>query len=156
MDEYISKPIRATELYDLIELQTGHRSTGQTTQARTVREPKERVIDWERAFDTVGGDKQLLSDLIQVFLKDRNSMVSNIESAIENQNPDGLRLSAHSLRGALNHLGAKETAYLASKLEQLGTADSLGAVTEEASSLLQELKSSLEAVTKEMSDFLET
>ena len=83
-------------------------------------------------------------------------MVSNIEAAIENQNADGLRLSAHSLRGALNHLGAKETAYLASKLEQLGTGDSSGEVTDEASSLLQELKSSLEAVTKEMSDFLET
>lgn len=156
MDEYISKPIRAIELYDLIEQQTGYRSTVQTTQIRSVNQEKKRTIDWERAFETVGGDKQLLSDLIKVFLKDSDSMVSNIEAAIQNQNADGLRLSAHSLRGALNHLGAKDSAYLASKVEQLGSVEAFQDQIDEAVELLAQLKASLEPVTQEMNDFLGT
>ncbi len=105
MDEYISKPIRATDLYALVDRMTGHRSTlGSHESASPVR--KLRLVDWEQAFDTVGGDRQLLTDLLEVFLRDRESMIQNIGRAISDQNGKELRLNAHSIKGALTHLAA--------------------------------------------------
>jgi len=62
----------------------------------------------------------LLLDLIQVFIEERDNMLGQIKQAIESGNPAALRLSAHALKGAMDHLGAKSLASLARKLEVLG------------------------------------
>jgi len=153
MDEYISKPVRAGELYELIELQTGHRSTI-TTKSNEISEPS-RIVDWESAFETVGGDRELLADLIKVFLKDRDAWVGRIQKAIEEEKPEEVRLNAHSIRGALTHLGAKEPAKLAGKLEQIGADGDLARDRKEVVEAFEELKNSLGPLSTEMTHFME-
>ena len=58
MDEYLSKPIRAQSLYAMIDRLTGHHTTVNTSQPEA--EPTVSAIDWEAAFETVGGDQGLL------------------------------------------------------------------------------------------------
>jgi CheY-like chemotaxis protein len=149
MDEYIAKPFRAGELYDLINRQTGYRSTVQSSPNGSAPSA-DRLVDWERAFETVGGDQQLLCDLINVFLKDRDSMVANIEKAITARNDKELRLSAHSIKGALTHLGAKQSALLATKLEEMGSSQTLDNVEQ----VFEEFSKSLEPLVEEMTRFM--
>lgn len=148
MDEYISKPIRANDLYALVDRMTGRHSDVDATKQSSL--PKVRLIDWEQAFETVGGDRQLLTDLLTVFLRDRNSMVQNIETAIKEQNSKELRLSAHSIKGALTHLGARESAKLAMQLEELGTKQNL----QNAEKIFSEFELSLGPLCEEMEEFL--
>ena len=153
MDEYISKPIRAIDLYELIESKTGHRSTiTHTNQAKPVA--PERIVDWARAFETVGGDRSLLEELIKVFLGDRETLVSNISNAIKDGNANELRLSAHSIKGALTHLGAREPARLASILEEIGSAGDLETKSDVVTEVLQALKDSLAPLASEMNEFI--
>ena len=148
MDEYLSKPIRAQDLFVLIEKLTGHRSalSGPGASAST----HQNCVDWEHAFDTVGGDRPLLQELIAVFLKDQSKMESSIERAIQRNDEKELRLSAHSLKGALTHLGGREPARIAGELELLAKNEDLAAAQE----LLPKLKASLENVSREMKQFL--
>ena len=150
MDEYISKPFRAKELYELIESQTGFRSEVDTAQEGQRSKPDTRLVDWSRAFETVGGDHQLLRELIKVFLKDRDTLVGNIRNAIEAGNDKELRLSAHSIKGALSHLGARDAAGLAMKLESLATEQDLTGAKE----VFDEFANSLGPLTSEMNEFI--
>ena len=150
MDEYIAKPFRAAELYSLMDRQTGYWTTD-TKNPHRPDSSTDRLVDWERAFETVGGDRQLLCDLIKVFLKDRDTMVSNIARAISEKNDKELRLSSHSIKGALNHLGARETALLATKLEEMASANEL----DDVEAVFEEFSKSLQPLAMEMLQFVD-
>ena len=153
MDEYLAKPIRAVDLYKLIESITGHRSTiGKPGLANA--NAAESIVDWARAFETVGGDRSLLEDLITVFLKDRETLFANISNAVADGNANELRLSAHSLKGALTHLGCREPARLAAILEEIATARELEVKSEVLTKVLNQLKASLDPLASVMADFL--
>jgi CNT family concentrative nucleoside transporter len=109
-----------------------------------------RLVDWAHAFETVGGDHQLLHELIKVFLKDRDSLVDNIRNALESDNDKELRLSAHSIKGALTHLGARESAELAMKMESLASKQDINS----ARSVFEKFASSLEPLTAELKEFV--
>ncbi|MDB4766808.1 response regulator, partial [bacterium] len=118
MDEYLSKPIRARDLRKMIEQQTGKLS--RLSRPVTAHHATGNVVDWPRAFETVGGDQSLLKDLVSVFLKEQSSMLTEIQKAISNDDNTHLRLSAHSLKGATAHLGAHEVSRVARELELIG------------------------------------
>ena len=150
MDEYLSKPIRPADLYELIDSVTGHRSNLMDTKPTSTDQPV-RLVDWERAFDTVGGDQELLSDLIRVYLRDQDSMVGSIQAAIESKNLNELRLSAHSIKGALTHLGTREPARFAMRLEEMASKEE---GFDEVEKVFASFKDSLVPLSDELSQFV--
>ena len=114
MNDYISKPIRADALHRLIEQQTGSVSK----ESKNVNEaPRSRIVDWNSAFETVGGHRPLLVELIEVFLKEKDGMLVAVENAMNAGDEQTTRISAHSLKGALGHLGALTASETAGQLE---------------------------------------
>jgi len=75
------------------------------------------LVDWSSAFETVGGQRDLLVELIQVFLKESDRMLESIEKAVQDQDVQNVRISAHSVKGALGHLGALSTSVVAGEIE---------------------------------------
>jgi CheY-like chemotaxis protein len=149
MDEYMSKPIRAKSLFALIEKLTGHPSKLDGSMDPNSEKPKH--IDWEHAFDTVGGDRKLLEELIGVFLKDQAQILADIESAVMRCDEKNLRLSAHTMKSALTHLGGRVPASIAAELEQLSKNEGLTGAAE----LLSKLRQNLSLVNEEMQQFIQ-
>jgi CheY-like chemotaxis protein len=122
MDEYLSKPVRAKTLNEMIE-----RMVGRDTSVNLAQPEKSRsgiqVVDWSAAFETVGGDRDLLKELMKVFVKDRENQIGDLRQAIESKNLKEVRLGAHSLRGSLRHLGVTTASRLAGAIEELVSAD---------------------------------
>jgi two-component system sensor histidine kinase/response regulator len=148
MDEYLAKPIRSRELCEVIEKQTG-RPSGSSLSSGPSRKDN-GPIDWAHAFETVGGDRNLLEDLIKVFLKDQSRMLASIEAAVERNDEKDLRLNAHSIKGALTHLGGRESVAQAEELEMMAQSEDLS----EAKTVLERFRDSLSEVTNEMRQFL--
>ena len=140
-------PIRADQLYELIEKQTGRRSTISGSGPDAERPSH---VDWEHAFETVGGERELLSELIHVFLKDQSQLLAKIENAVERKDEKELRLTAHTIKGALTHLGGREAANLAAALELMGQNENL----DNAEAVLVEFRSSLSLMTYELKRFV--
>jgi PAS domain S-box-containing protein len=149
MDEYLAKPIRPDALFAAIESVTGHSSN--ISQPDQQAAAKVHAVDWQSAFETVGGDRQLLRELIQVFLNDQAKMLSTIDAALRKGDEKDLRISAHALKGALTHLGGKEPARLAMLLESMGKNGDLG----KAQKTFEQLNRSLVDVLHEMNRFLQ-
>ena len=68
----------------------------------------------------IDGDRQLLADVIGVFLESLPDTIHRIESAIHEQRAKELERVAHSLKGELLALGIPSIAKLAKDLESAG------------------------------------
>ena len=150
MDEYISKPIRIGKLRDAISHQTG-------TRRRTGERPEQiqtsqTAVNWQHAFETVGGDQELLKDLIGVFLSEQSSMLAKVNAAIEAGDSAQLRLSAHSLKGAAGHLGAYDVAKIAGELENAG--ENRKADSKQVGPLIEKLHLAIKDSAKEFRRFI--
>lgn len=150
IDEYLSKPFRSTDLYDLLAQFTGRPTA--SVEMETHAPKRESIVDWKQAFETVGGDRDLLNDLFRVFLKERSTMVSEIESALSKSDYKEIRRTAHSLKGALHHLGAKTAAEVAREFETMGQTENV----QNAGERMSILKHMLSELTKELNEFVKS
>ncbi len=119
MDDYITKPIRIAQLMAALGQSVGNSQIGNRMALRP-----SRLVDWDDAMETVGGDRDLLCELLDVFIEERDTMVQEIRTALESRNPMELRRASHALKGAMNHLGAHTVAQVASQLESAGSVES--------------------------------
>ncbi len=150
MDEYIAKPIRAKALHQLIDQQTGQQPTD--VNHGSAQPQGSGLVDWSSAFDTVGGQRELLMDLMKVFLKERDGMLASVEKASADQDVQNLRISAHSLKGALGHLGALSASELARQIEANANPDTID--FKAISPTIEKLVTTVNEVSKEFEKFV--
>ena len=121
----------------------------------TTENPKpadgDKVIDWQRAFETVGGDQPLLKELVAVFLKEQTAMEHEICKAASADDNLNLRISAHSLKGAASHLGATHVSRIAKELELIG--EQKRAEVSITQPLVDALKTAMVDVSREFKKF---
>jgi CheY-like chemotaxis protein/HPt (histidine-containing phosphotransfer) domain-containing protein len=122
MDGYVSKPIHSEELLAAIA------RLGDARGERLDLEPSgdgATLVDWSAALAFVGGDKGLLRELARLFLSEGPLHLAHLQAALDQNDPDALRLAAHPLKNCLNLLGAGTAADLALELEKLGRTQDL-------------------------------
>ena len=149
MDDYLAKPIRASALYAMIDHLTGHHTTVNVVKPKA--NTTASSIDWKAGYETVGGDEGLLKELLRVFVGNQAKLVQELEFAIESGNQREVRLSAHSFRGSLRHLGIIDASQVAGKIEDTAASDpTLTGVGE----LFEQFKSIVENAVREIDSFL--
>ena len=94
------------------------------------------VFDREGLIERLGGDTELVDEIVQIFLESANDMMTTVESAVADGEAHRVERSAHSLKGALLNISADPVAERAQRLEQAGRSGEL----ELCSQLLDELK----------------
>ena len=118
MDDFISKPFRAIDLIETIDRLMGSRSK-ELAELAARNMNGNSGIDWNVAFETVGGDRKLLAELIQIFLNEKDSMIGEMRTGFERSDIESAQRVAHSLKGTLHHLGVNKVAQIAEKIERL-------------------------------------
>jgi len=138
MDAYISKPVRARELYDIIDRVMAVEQ--RVTEAPVaVTDPVSLVWDEKRALHAVGDDRVLLGELAQIFLEECPRLVAEVGEAVQAGNAARLRNAAHGLKGAVDNFGARLAYEAALKLELLGRSGTLEGAPAAFAELQEEL-----------------
>jgi HPt (histidine-containing phosphotransfer) domain-containing protein len=103
-----------------------------------------KPLSWNRsaALESVGGDESLLNEVMQIFLVESPTLVTQMEEALLHHDPRMLELAAHSLKGELGYLGVPEASEAAQELEDAGRTGEM----EGAADLLAELRTRLEVL----------
>jgi ligand-binding sensor domain-containing protein/signal transduction histidine kinase/CheY-like chemotaxis protein/HPt (histidine-containing phosphotransfer) domain-containing protein len=123
MDDYVSKPLQANELLEVIDRLV---STAQTdTPILSPPDSPGSAFDLNEVLARVGGDVQLLRELVDLFLGESPKMVTAIRQSIRQRDCPALERAAHMLKGCSANLGAELFAALCSELEEKGRAGSL-------------------------------
>jgi len=155
MDDYISRPINAEQLFESIEKLT-HGSQFRENEPsapsleKSETESKE-VFDLSKALKVVAGNKDLFQEIAVMFLKDLPGNILKIREEIADGNSSGLELAAHSLKGAVGNFGAKRAYEAAYQLEKLGKEGEMG----DAAVALTKLEKEFRTLTAKMKKVLE-
>jgi two-component system sensor histidine kinase/response regulator len=125
MDGYLSKPIDPAMLYATLEHLATAPAASPTAQTETAG--LSAPIDHEQLMNRLGGDTQLRSEVIRLFLEDCPIRLSEIKAAVDAGDPERIRTAAHALKGAAGNLSANGVFEAARVLERIGAESRLDA-----------------------------
>ena len=97
------------------------------------------VYNRELALDRVGGDEELLDEIVDLYLGEYPALLSEIQKAVQSGDAPSLYRSAHTLKGSLGTLGAEEALQRALELEMSGRSAQLA----ETPTMLKDLENLL-------------
>jgi PAS domain S-box-containing protein len=155
MDGYVTKPVRAGELFQAIEELLGERAMVLDEPDLSLPQDAPAVaasailpdsdshnhppakhgmngtsLDLRVAVEAVQGDQSLLKELIQAFLDEYPGLIEDIRGAIDRRDSASLRLFAHRLKGSMRYFGATRAFDQAYILEELGRDGDVAAAAE--------------------------
>jgi len=158
MDAYVTKPIRVPDLMRMIEtvvpetvvpesvVPGGNSMNGNVTLKESSVEDQLLQLDESLALSRVGGDVDLLKEVVELFLDDYPSTFEKIKGAVTSRDATALEHHAHSLKGSVSTFGANRAFEAAFTLEKQGRS---GDLTDAPDGLLQ-LEQALEALRPEL------
>ncbi len=123
MDDYLSKPVRIRDLGDTLS-QVLRKESDDSGDVKRVPVSHD-LIDWADALEAAGDDRELLQTVIDAFFEESESLMKQIRTSIRIEDAALLQQSAHSLKGSLLAVGARQTSRIASDLEQMGISGNL-------------------------------
>jgi HPt (histidine-containing phosphotransfer) domain-containing protein len=142
MDEYVSKPIKAKEVFRVIEkLTDGLEKKGKDSlSSKRVKRIVTDVFDLSRTLEAVDGDIELFKEIAELFLEDLPDSMTQIRESISKNDANALELTAHSLKGSVGNFGAKRAFDAAYRLEVMGKEGRPGETDAAMSKLQSEIK----------------
>jgi PAS domain S-box-containing protein len=131
MDDYLSKPLRANELFDMIEkLVPAKDATPAVEPSPSVVTPAPEaavasvnmadVLDKTEALSRVENDMDLLRDLIRDYHNDCPNLMQALKTAIAAKDAKQVKHNAHTIKGLVSIFCAKPAFEAALKLEMMG------------------------------------
>ncbi len=149
MDDYLCKPIRFQDLSDkLKELFSG--LVAAIDQAELSRRFGDTDINWCEALENVGGDQQLLREVIRICLEETPVLMQNVLEAVELEDPEAVSVTTHKLKGALLFLNPPRVMDTAEQVERLAAARDLRALRP----AIDQMRMRIDAVRQRLGDFL--
>jgi PAS domain S-box-containing protein len=119
MDGYVSKPLKAEELFIVMREVMGKLDQSEPVESSSPKADND-VMNFEDAMERVGGDRELLREIGDLFIKGAPEAMADIRDAVEKADAYRLNRAAHALKGSVANFGAKAVFQAALKLEKMG------------------------------------
>ena len=128
MDDYLTKPVRKDSLKGALDRWIPlsiHPEAAQADSAAqstdgTAAETLPAVFDVAAMLRNIGGDTELLEQLVKLFVQRYQAMLEAIKAALAGKDQAAVEQAAHTLKGTAGNLCASEVALYAGQLEALG------------------------------------
>jgi CheY-like chemotaxis protein len=117
MDAYVSKPLLAPQLFEVIESMI---PPIPTVAERDTPDHTASVFDRDLTLARVEGDRKLLQEIVGLFCEETPRLLAEIQSSILHRDAKALAQAAHTLKGSVGHFGAQAAFEAALRLEVMG------------------------------------
>lgn len=141
----MAKPISQEEFLELVDRLDHYLE--QAEYSGQGSDSLEEIVDHEELLERVGGDLQLLQELVELFLEDYPELLQTMRRALVSYDFENFSIAAHALKGMAGTFSAKAAADAALKCELIGAQHSCNEAAESLSLLEREI-SRLHAVLK--------
>jgi CheY-like chemotaxis protein/HPt (histidine-containing phosphotransfer) domain-containing protein len=136
---FVAKPISIRSIAESIRGVLENSHTGKKDENKSVHNPEgekspEVCVNFTY-LDSVFSESEEKSGIIHTFLEDAPSRIRNMESAIDENNPEILEMEAHSLKTMSAYFGAAKMSELCKNLEYAGHTKLMERVSETFGSL---------------------
>jgi CheY-like chemotaxis protein len=150
MNGNVVKPTQEAELWKDLKRVVGGAGAYSTCTSQQSPGPADD-FDEGAVLDRVAGNMQLLRELVAVFHDDCARLLLSLRAALEYNDPAGVRLTAHTLKGMVSFFAARAATETAYALEKSGADGDLTAGPQRFARLINEietLQASLSTVTE--------
>ncbi|MBB3139272.1 response regulator [Halomonas organivorans] len=168
MDDFVSKPFRAAELYAAVERSEGGKETGQEVEEGVtsdalisaavlggVEAAQLPCLDWAGALKALDGNHEMLVEMVEMFRHEGPRLMAEIDTALAAGEVRTLRRAAHTLKGSAQVVGGLAAGEAARRLEALAKTGELARAVSAREALarrLDELMPALEATCRDEGD----
>jgi CheY-like chemotaxis protein len=156
MDDYVSKPISASKLFQAIDALVPpvpeEESSGSAGRAADGQESVSLNADGLiRSFEN---NHHLFQELVEIFVNDYPQMLNTLRKSLKSTDAETLSRTAHSLKGMLRNFQADAVADKAFELEKIGKQgelDGADQIIESLAGQLDDVARKLKQLVKEIS-----
>jgi CheY-like chemotaxis protein len=92
--------------------------------------PEEGLFDMDQILELVGGEEDLIGEIVGIFLEDSTGLLGRIRSGLDAGNPEAVERAAHQLKGASANFRAPQVSEPALRIEEGARAGDLEAASE--------------------------
>ncbi len=107
------------------------------------------TFDLNKALEQVGGDQEILKEIIDIYRREYPKQLHEIHEGIEKNDAAKIAQVAHTIKGAVGNFGAKPAFEAALRLEGIGKSENLS----EAVGAFDALKGELERLEQELKKY---
>ncbi len=122
-DVYLAKPVQTESLRELFVRLGGCPDSEVRAAASPIHNAA--CFDRDAALQSLGGDVQLLRDVLDLFIADCAKNLPRIQAAIASEEHTTVRRLCHTIAGAATHCAAPELITAARRLEMMGRDENL-------------------------------
>jgi two-component system sensor histidine kinase/response regulator len=127
MNDYVSKPLKSDELYAVIDAVTLRQVASPQAPPPPARQVEPDVVVREQVLDRLGGDEDLLGELLAMLAEEAEQELPQIEQAVQQGDAELVQRLAHALKGAAANMSAESLRRTAERIEVLGRTGDLEA-----------------------------
>ena len=150
MNDYVSKPIKETVLYNIIARHAQHIPENLSTTNENI--PGSKAINLNYLHQLSGNDKNFENEILKQFSTQAPEELSQLKNCIDQNNFDGVRRWAHTLKSTVGYIGLADE--LHPYLEQIEK-DSIVRNSESFSSNYLLVKAKCDLALKEVKTLLD-
>jgi CheY-like chemotaxis protein len=148
MDGYISKPITADQLYEVIEKVAFPPAEAPRTAAGS---GDDAPWDSAEALEAVAGDTSLLKEVVEAIVQESPGLLAEMHRAVEAGDAPALAAAAHKLKSSVDFVGARRVFETVRRLEQMGGDDQM----QDAADVLAELDELIESLIPALEQYVQ-
>ncbi len=152
MNDYISKPIDIKALESILKKWHMERNMNEiSSQFPAGKEEPPQVFDSKALEDRLLDDKEIIVEVIGIFLEDSPSLISELKNAVASGSNENANATAHKLKGSAANLGAMKFSDTAKKAEMAAKNGKIAEVL----ALLPEIENEFRALEIELKAYVE-
>ncbi|QIN77575.1 response regulator [Rubrobacter marinus] len=151
MDDYVAKPVKPTELNEVLErwvsapAEPGEEAAADVASGMADPVANGRLEDpldpdvlagLRELGGTGDGEPDILAELVELFVEDAEPRLAALREAVAAGDAEGIERAAHTLKGSAGNMGARRMSEIASRLQDVGTSGDLS----KAGALLEDLE----------------
>jgi two-component system sensor histidine kinase/response regulator len=117
MDDYLAKPIRGKDLFEIIEASCTTAFEDPPHAESTA--PIDFAFDGEALLARLDGSTELCAELIETFFQESPQTLSAIKNAVEKRDAAAIAQAAHAFKGAVSNFGTNHPVFSAAEVLEL-------------------------------------
>lgn len=121
MNDYLSKPFKEIDLYNIINLYIGNKTQNNDQSANSINTENNSIISEEHLNTLSRGNKTFIKEIIDIFLEQNPIELKELESAINSKDYTSIRSISHKMKTSVGFIGISQLLPELNEIESLAS-----------------------------------
>jgi signal transduction histidine kinase/CheY-like chemotaxis protein/HPt (histidine-containing phosphotransfer) domain-containing protein len=108
MNDYLSKPFKEIDLYNIINLHIGNKKQSQIQTTELKASENDNIINQEHLNTLSRGNKTFIKEIVDIFVEQNPIEIRELEDAIINKNYSSIRSISHKMKTSVGFIGINQ------------------------------------------------